>query len=102
LLAVAIASASAQEKPKIRTITAFIRLDPGQYQQQVADTLTMLRNAKARYELAGYEVETIRIATQPFRNTPAECRTKRRFRFSRILMPSQNRKMSLSVSVPRS
>jgi len=66
LLAVAIASASAQEKPKIRTITAFIRLDPGQYQQQVADTLTMLRNAKARYELAGYEVETIRIATQPF------------------------------------
>jgi len=66
LLAVAIAPASSQEKPKIRTITAFIRLDSSQYKQQVAGTLTMLRNAKSRYELAGYEVETIRIATQPF------------------------------------
>ncbi len=66
LLAVALAPASAQEKPKIRTITAFIRLDAGQYAQQVADTVAMLRNAKARYELAGYQVQTIRITTQPF------------------------------------
>ena len=66
LFAVAIPSASAQEKPKIRTITAFIRLDASQYTQQIADTLTMLRNAKARYELAGYQVQTIRISTQPF------------------------------------
>src|SRR5271169_5040247 len=41
-------------------------LDPDQYKQQVTDTLTMLRNAKARYGLAGYEVQTIRITTQPF------------------------------------
>jgi uncharacterized protein len=66
LIAAVVASASAQEKPKIRAITAFIRLDPGQYKQQVADTLTMLRKAKARFELAGYEVQTIRITTQPF------------------------------------
>jgi uncharacterized protein len=66
LLAAVVAPASAQEKPKIRTITAFIRLDPGQYKQQVADTMTMLRSAKARFELAGYEVQTIRITTQPF------------------------------------
>jgi uncharacterized protein (UPF0210 family) len=66
LLAVVVAPASAQGKPKIRTITAFIRLDPGQYQQQVTDTLKMLRNAKARYGLAGFEVQTIRITTQPF------------------------------------
>ena len=58
--------ASAQEKPKVRTITAFIHLDAGQYAQQIAGALTMLRNAKARYELAGYAVETIRISTQPF------------------------------------
>ena len=37
--AVAVSSASAQEKPKIRTITAFIRLDANQYSQQIADTL---------------------------------------------------------------
>ena len=66
LFAVAILPASAQEKPKIRTITAFIRLDPSQYAQQVADTLSMLRNAQARFELAGYEVESVRISTQPF------------------------------------
>lgn len=66
LLAALAAPASAQQKPKIRTITAFIRMDPAEYKQQVADTVTMLRNAKARLELAGYQVETIRIATQPF------------------------------------
>ena len=66
LFAVAVPPASAQEKPKIRTITAFIRLDASQYAQQITDTLAMLRNAKARYELAGFEVETIRISTQPF------------------------------------
>jgi uncharacterized protein (UPF0210 family) len=65
-VAALVAPASAQEKPKIRTITAFIRLDPGQFKQQFTDTLAMLRNAKARYGLAGYEVQTIRITTQPF------------------------------------
>ncbi len=66
LLAAVVGPASAQGKPKIRTVTAFIRLDPGQYAQQVADTLTMLRNAKSRFGLAGYEVQTLRITTQPF------------------------------------
>src|SRR6266850_934816 len=66
LFAAVVAPASAAEKPKVRTITAFVRLDTTQYKQQVTDTLTMLRNAKARFELAGYEVETIRISTQPF------------------------------------
>jgi len=66
LFAAVVAPVSAAEKPKVRTITAFVRLDATQYKQQVTDTLTMLRNAKARFELAGYEVETIRISTQPF------------------------------------
>jgi uncharacterized protein (UPF0210 family) len=66
LSAAIVAPASAAEKPKVRTITAFIRLDTNIYKQQIADSVTMLRNAKARFELAGYEVETIRISTQPF------------------------------------
>jgi uncharacterized protein (UPF0210 family) len=66
LFAVAVVPASGAERPKVRTITAFIRLDINQYKQQVAEALTMLRNAKARFDLAGYEVETIRISTQPF------------------------------------
>jgi len=66
LLAAVVVPASAAEKPRVRAITAFIRLDTTQYKQQVAEALTMLRKAKARYELAGYEVQTIRITTQPF------------------------------------
>jgi uncharacterized protein len=66
LFAVGIAPSSAAENPKVRTVTAFIRLDTTQYKQQVADTLKILRNAKARFDLAGYTVETIRISTQPF------------------------------------
>jgi uncharacterized protein (UPF0210 family) len=58
--------AAASVKPKIRTVTAFINLDPAQYLQQVAETLQMLRRAKTTFESRGYEVETLRIATQPF------------------------------------
>jgi uncharacterized protein (UPF0210 family) len=66
LFAIAASPASAQIKPKVRTITAFVRLDTSQYKQQFGDTVAMLRNAQARFQLAGYEVDTIRIATQPF------------------------------------
>src|SRR5207237_1391726 len=52
--------------PKIRAITAFINLDRTQYQQQVADALKMLRRAQTVFESRGYQVQTIRIATQPF------------------------------------
>jgi uncharacterized protein (UPF0210 family) len=53
-------------RPKIRAITAFINLDRGQYQQQVADAMTMLKRARTTFESRDYEVETIRISTQPF------------------------------------
>jgi uncharacterized protein (UPF0210 family) len=54
------------EKPKVRAITAFINLDRTQYKEQVADALKMLKYARTVYESRGYEVQTIRIATQPF------------------------------------
>ncbi len=53
-------------RPKIRAITAFINLDRAQYQQQVADAVTMLKRARTIFESRDYEVETIRISTQPF------------------------------------
>jgi uncharacterized protein (UPF0210 family) len=59
-------TAAAQEKPKIRAITAFINLDRAQYQQEVTDALTMLKRARTIFESRGYQVQTIRIATQPF------------------------------------
>src|SRR6266576_6304268 len=57
---------AAEVKPKIRAITAFINLDRAQYKEQVADALKMLRRAQTTFESRGYQVQTIRIATQPF------------------------------------
>src|SRR6266480_631803 len=58
--------APAEEKPKIRAITAFINLDRARYQEQVADALKMLKRGQTILESRGYQVQTIRIATQPF------------------------------------
>ena len=56
----------AAEKPKVRAITGFVRLDRTHYREQVHEALAALRKAKAAYELAGYEVQSLRISTQPF------------------------------------
>src|SRR6266478_3033665 len=59
-------NAAPPDKPKIRAITAFINLDRAQYKEQVADALKMLKRAQTIFESRGYQVQTIRIATQPF------------------------------------
>jgi uncharacterized protein (UPF0210 family) len=51
--------------PKVRAITAFVRLDRNGYQKQIADALAVLEKAKAGFVSSGYEVETLRITTQP-------------------------------------
>ena len=53
-------------QPKIRAITAFVRIDGSQSLQPVQDALPFLRRAKDTFEKAGYQVQTIRITTQPF------------------------------------
>lgn len=57
---------AANERPKVRAITAFIELDPSHYQTQIAATLAALKKIKSAYERAGFTVETLRITTQPF------------------------------------
>jgi len=52
-------------KPKVRAITAFVRLERAGYGAQIADALTVLRAAKQEFQHHGYEVETLRIVTQP-------------------------------------
>ena len=59
-------AAPPEARPKIRTVTAFIRVDRAMFQAQVAAALKMLHAAKDALTKAGYEVETIRITTQPF------------------------------------
>jgi uncharacterized protein (UPF0210 family) len=58
--------AAPEPKQKIRAITAFVLLDRTQYQQQIADAVKMLNRARTIFESRGFEVQTIRIATQPF------------------------------------
>ncbi len=55
----------AQSKPKVRTVTGFVRIDPGTYRQQIGDALTVLRTAKQTLIAEGYQVETLRLTTQP-------------------------------------
>jgi uncharacterized protein (UPF0210 family) len=61
----ATADAQTYTMPKVRAITAFVRLDPATLDRQIADALTVLRNAKADFARRGYQTETIRIVTQP-------------------------------------
>ena len=52
-------------KPKVRAITAFVRLDPATYANQIGDALIVLRAIKLQFAEAGYQTETLRIVTQP-------------------------------------
>jgi uncharacterized protein (UPF0210 family) len=61
----ATSQAQTYSRPKVRAITAFVRLDPATLDRQIADALTVLRNAKADFARQGYQTETIRIVTQP-------------------------------------
>jgi uncharacterized protein len=53
-------------RPRIRTITAFVRIEPSRYRQQIEEAVTVLRHAEFAFEKNGYQVQTIRITTQPF------------------------------------
>jgi uncharacterized protein len=68
LLALALTATvmSAGPRPKVRAITAFIDVDAQNYTRQIEDTVKFLNAARESYRAAGWEVETIRIATQPF------------------------------------
>src|SRR5580700_9454105 len=56
---------SPSSNPKVRAITGFVRLDRATYQKQIADALVVLRRVKDEFESSGYEVETVRLTTQP-------------------------------------
>jgi uncharacterized protein len=63
LMATALA---AESRPKVRAVTAFIRIDAVRYEAQYADAVAFLHKAADAYKAAGFEVESIRVATQPF------------------------------------
>ncbi len=54
-----------QAKPKVRAITAFIRIDAGHMESQVGEAVTFLNAAREEYKASGFEVETVRVVLQP-------------------------------------
>ena len=65
-LAATAAHAVDAAKPKVRAITAFVRLDRSSYEKQIDEAMTLLNSAKAEFSQRGYETQTVRIVTQPF------------------------------------
>jgi len=61
----AIVQAQNYSRPKARAVTAFVRLDRSGYAQQISEALAVLRSARSEFERQGYEVQTLRIVTQP-------------------------------------
>jgi len=51
--------------PKVRAITAFVRVDRTNFLKQIEDAVVVLRRAESEFKSLGYDVETIRITTQP-------------------------------------
>jgi uncharacterized protein (UPF0210 family) len=64
--AIAALSPAEPAKPKVRAITGFLTLDRARHQAQLHETLGALRQARRIVEAGGYQVESIRITTQPF------------------------------------
>jgi uncharacterized protein len=67
LLCSVAAAAHAQEytKPRVRAITSFVRIERAQYVPQIDGALAVLRATSKEFQARGYQVETIRIVTQP-------------------------------------
>jgi uncharacterized protein (UPF0210 family) len=65
-LAMAAVAFGADSRPKVRAVTAFINIDSRNYASVVEDTVKFLNSAREAYRAAGFEVETIRVVTQPF------------------------------------
>ena len=57
---------AAEVKPRVRAITAFITVDAGSYRTQIEEAVTFLTRMRNAVKAAGYDVQTIRISTQPF------------------------------------
>jgi uncharacterized protein (UPF0210 family) len=65
-LVLAAVELSAAPRPKVRAITAFIDIDAQGYAHQIEDAAKFLNTAREAYRAAGWEVETVRVVTQPF------------------------------------
>jgi uncharacterized protein (UPF0210 family) len=57
---------AAEVRPRIRAVTAFVEIDPGNYASKIAEAQKFLTVAKEALNTAGFEGAGGRITTQPF------------------------------------
>jgi uncharacterized protein (UPF0210 family) len=65
LLLAAATMCVAESRPKVRAITAFIKIDAAHWEAQVGEAVAFLNAAREEYKASGFEVETIRVVLQP-------------------------------------
>ena len=58
--------AQTTSKPKVRAITAFVNITPTGYRAELKKVRDSLAEIQKDYESAGYQVQSVRITTQPF------------------------------------
>jgi uncharacterized protein (UPF0210 family) len=56
---------AADSRPKVRAITAFIKMDAAHLDAQIGEAVAFLNSAREEYKSAGFEVESIRVVPQP-------------------------------------
>lgn len=56
---------AADSRPKVRAITAFIKIDAAHLDTQLNETVAFLNSARDEYKSAGFEVQSIRVVPQP-------------------------------------
>src|SRR5215510_4563202 len=59
-------ASSAEVRPRIRAVTAFIEIDAGNYAMRIQEAQKFLATAKEALNKAGFEGAGGRITTQPF------------------------------------
>ena len=69
VLLLSFSAALAQQQPKIRTVTAFIRLDRQNYRQQITNTLTMLRAIQVSCNAYFAQLGTYVVGAQALQKT---------------------------------
>jgi uncharacterized protein len=72
-------------KPKVRAITTFVRLDRAAFSRQITEALAVLKAARSGFESRGYQVETVRIVTQPLEQLVAGLSDAEALKFLRAL-----------------
>lgn len=73
--------AAANSTPNVRAITGFVRLDHAHYQEQISSALIVLRKLKTDFESAGYQVQSLRLTTQPLAELITELSADRALAF---------------------